>query len=237
MDPIRLRSVRKEYGPVAALSGASLTVEPGRFHLLAGPNGSGKTTLLRVLLGLDAPTAGTVEVPDVALGTGFQRATFYPDLDVKTNLDVFGAIVDADAEWRGTLEAELGLEGVRHREAGALSGGYAKKLDLALALLGRPEIVLLDEPLGNLDDVTREAVVAFLEGYREDGRTVLVSTHRLSAFRSACDALTVLDRGEVVFDATGETLAAAVTSAGSIQELYGDVLDGGRRSSDTLVGR
>lgn len=224
MESITVREVRKEYGAVVALDDVSLSVDRGSFHLLAGPNGSGKSTLLGLLLGLETPTAGTVDVPDVSLGPGFQRPTFYPDLAVATNLDVFGALVNADDAWREALEAELGLDRVQHREAAALSGGYAKKLDLALALLGRPEVVLLDEPLGDLDDVTRDAVVDLLGRYRDDGGTVLVSTHRLEAFGAAADAVTVLDRGEVVFDAAGDDLDAAVASAGSVDGLYADVL-------------
>lgn len=227
MQPVRISDVRKEYYDVVALEGVSLTVEPGTFHLLAGPNGSGKTSLLRLLLGLTTPSAGSVEVPDATVGPGFQRPTFYPDLTVETNLEVFGELVGADDAWRETVVDRLGLDRVAHREAAALSGGYQKKLDLALALVGEPDLALLDEPLGDLDDVTRGRVVGFLDDYAGDRGTVVVSSHRIPSFAPAIDRLTVLSRGDLVFDAADEDLADAAAEAGSVQALYEQLLADG----------
>lgn len=203
---IAVRDLEKRYGGVEALSGVDVTLASGRFHCLVGPNGSGKTTLLRTVLGLTRPSAGAVDVPDVALGCAFQRPSFYPDLTVAENLSTFGSFVGADEGWIGEVVDRLGLDVVRDRMAGELSGGYARKLDLALALAKRPEFLLLDEPLGDLDDVTQRRLVSFLAEYRDLGAGVVVSTHNLEAFEAHADHLTVLAGGEVLFDGPAEAV-------------------------------
>jgi ABC-2 type transport system ATP-binding protein len=215
--PIRVSGLRKRYGRVMALEGVDVTVEPGTVHCLVGPNGSGKTTLLRTLLGLVEPSAGEVSVPDVRLGTAFQRPSHYDQLTVADNLDVFGALADADPEWAETVLERLGLDVVRNRIAGELSGGYSRKLDLALALQKEPAYLLLDEPLGDLDDVTKLRLVEFLEAYRDAGHGVVVSTHNLGQFAGSVDHLTIVYDGEVLLDAPREDIDVADDD---LQEFY-----------------
>jgi len=202
---IELDSVRKEYGDVVAVRDVSLSVGGGQFHCLVGPNGSGKTTVFRLLLGLARPTAGTLSVPD-AVGCGFQRPNFYPDLTVRENLTVFASLVGSPGrEWRETVVDELRLRRAMDRPAHDLSGGFARKLDLALALLKRPDYLLLDEPLAALDDVSKERLLDFLSAYAGDA-TVLVSTHHVGDFEPYTDRLTVMHEGRVVLDARPEDL-------------------------------
>jgi ABC-2 type transport system ATP-binding protein len=215
--PIRVEGLRKRYGGVLALSGVDLTVEPGTFHCLVGPNGSGKTTLLRTLLGLVEPSAGELSVPDARLGTAFQRPSHYDQLTVADNIEVFGALADADAAWAETVRDRLGLDVVRDRIAGELSGGYSRKLDLALALQKAPAYLLLDEPLGDLDDVTKLRLLEFLGAYRDAGHGVVVSTHNLGQFASHVDHLTVVHDGAVLLDAPRESLDVPDEE---LQELY-----------------
>lgn len=199
MPEIQLAGVRKRYSEVVALDGVDLTLRDDEVHALVGPNGSGKTTLLRVVLGLTPVTEGTVTVPDdLTVGCAFQTPSFYPALTVAENLDVFGAFVDADADWLASVTERLGLDVVRGRVAGDLSGGYARKLDLALAVAREPDVLLLDEPLGALDEVTKRELVSFLAAYRESGHGVVVSTHALDAFDGVVDRVTVLANGERV---------------------------------------
>ena len=200
VPPIELRGVRKRYGSLLAVDGVDLTVEPGTFHCLVGPNGSGKTTLLRMLLGLTSPSAGEVDVPEVPLGTAFQRPSHYEDLTVAENLAVFGALTDADEAWTETVLDRLGLDVVADRIAGELSGGYSRKLDLALALCKEPAYLLLDEPLGDLDDVTKQRLLQFLAEYRDAGHGVVVSTHNLERFAEHVDRLTLVHEGRVLYD-------------------------------------
>jgi len=176
---VGVENVEKVYGSVTALDGVSLEFDPGAFHCLIGPNGSGKTTLLRLLMGLTNPTAGSVAAPDGSLGSGFQQPSFYPGLTVRENIEVFAGLVDAPAgEWPQRLVSQLRLGPALDRTAADLSGGFARKLDLALALLKRPEYLLLDEPLGALDDVSKAQLLGFLDAYVDDGHAVVVSRGR-----------------------------------------------------------
>ena len=201
---IELDGVRKEYGDVVAVQDLTLSVGGGQFHCLIGPNGSGKTTVFRLLLGLARPTAGTLSVEGGTVGCGFQRPNFYPDLTVRENLQVFAGLVGSPSrEWRETVVDELRLRRAMDRPAHDLSGGFARKLDLALALLKRPDYLLLDEPLAALDDVSKERLLDFLSSYADDA-TVLVSTHHVGDFEPHTDRLTVMHEGTVVLDARPE---------------------------------
>lgn len=200
---VRARDVRKRYGPVVALDGVDLTVEPGTLHCLAGPNGSGKTTLMRIVLGLTDATGGSVAVGGT-VGCSFQTASVFEALTVAENLAAFGRMTAIDPDWRETVVERLALDDVRGRVAAELSEGYRKKLDLALGLVKRPDVVLLDEPLADLDDASRVRVVELLADYEG---AVLVSSHNLEAFAPLCDRLTVVYEGEVVLDADRPELA------------------------------
>ena len=197
-----VETASKRYGDVTALSAVSVTVAPGRFHGLVGPNGSGKTTLFHLLSGLARPTDGRVDRPDAAVGVGFQRPRFYPDLTVRENLSVFRSFA-ADpppADWTDRLLEALRLDPAAHRKAGDLSGGFRTKLDLALATVKRPRYLLLDEPLTDVDGHSRRRIVAFLADYPGEERSVVVSTHNVEAFADAFDRLKVLADGTVAFD-------------------------------------
>lgn len=243
-DGIRLEGVTKTFDPVVALDDVSLSIGGGQYHCLLGPNGSGKSTLLRLILGLTQPTAGRVEVPDQVVGCGFQRPNFYPGLTVRQNIDVFASLVDAtDWDWNQRVVDELRLTRALDRQASELSGGFARKLDLALALLKRPDYLLLDEPLAALDDVSKERLLDFLSAYAGDA-TVLVSTHHVGDFEPYTDRLTIMHEGVVVVDARPETLD--LEGHDSLQEYYvalvrgrerGGNGEGGAPSGDGRAGR
>ncbi len=216
---IELNGVTREYDSVVAVDDLSLQIGGGQYHCLLGPNGSGKSTLMRLVLGLTQPTSGTVTVPDAVIGCGFQRPNFYPSLTVRQNISVFAGIVDAtDWEWNRTVIEELRLSRALDRRAGELSGGFGRKLDLALAFIKRPEILLLDEPLGALDDVSTARLLDFLDWYAEDGNSVFISTHRISEFAESLDRVTVMHRGEIAFDR--ERAEMDLTDGESLQAEY-----------------
>lgn len=200
-ETIGVDAVRKTFGDVVALDGVSLAIEPNTYHCLLGPNGSGKSTLLRIILGLAQPDAGEIHEPEAIIGCGFQRPNFYPDLSARENIDVFVNMVGADdEEWNQTVVDEMRLGPALDRKAADLSGGYSRKLDLALALIKQPDFLLLDEPLAALDDVSKAQLLDFLEEYTEMGNTVVVSTHYVSAFEPYLDHVTLMHDGNVLFD-------------------------------------
>ncbi len=200
-EAIVIENLTKRYGETVALDGVSLRTRPG-VHGLIGPNGSGKTTLFRVIAGLSNPTAGRIERPASSVGYSFQKPRFYPELTVRENLAVFRSL-DDDPEpdaWIETLLSELRLEPAAARRAGALSGGFRKKLDLALALLTRPQFLLLDEPLADVDEYSRRKILSFFERYSDADRTIMVSSHNAAAFETLYDRVTILFDGEVRAD-------------------------------------
>ena len=208
----------KRYGDVTALSGVDLVVERGQVHGLVGPNGSGKTTLFHLLSGLARPSEGSVGRPDGAdVGVGFQQPRFYPDLTVRENLSVFRSFADdpPPEDWTDTLLESLRLEPAAHRPGRDLSGGFRTKLDLALAMLKRPDFLLLDEPLSDVDDHSRERIVAFLGEYCTDDRSIVVSTHNVADFDGILDRVTVLVDGEIEYDGPAD---------GGALDRYRDVL-------------
>lgn len=206
-EQIELDGVTREYDSVVAVDDLSLRIGGGQYHCLLGPNGSGKSTLMRLILGLTQPTAGEIRIPDIVIGCGFQSPNFYPSLTVRQNISVFAGIVGADDwEWNRTVVEELRLTRALDRTAGDLSGGFGRKLDLALAFIKKPDILLLDEPLGALDDVSTARLLEFLDWYAEQGNAIFVSTHRVTEFEGSLDRVTVMHRGNVAFDRQREEM-------------------------------
>jgi ABC-2 type transport system ATP-binding protein len=218
---IRATDITKTYDGATALDGVSVDFDEG-LHCIAGPNGSGKTTLMRVLAGLTRPDAGTLDCPG-SLGYAFQAPNVYPNLTVRENLDVFQSLTGGDGEWRDELVDRLRLTPELDREARNLSGGFRKKLDLALALLKEPAVLVLDEPLADLDPATRRRLVVVATEYAED-HCVLACTHNLSAFDDAAETLTVLVDGEVHFRESRQELEAG--PADTYRDLLTDIIPG-----------
>lgn len=216
MKPIELTDVEKSYGRATSLDGISLSFDPG-WHVLLGPNGAGKTTLFRLLLGLTEPDGGDLSIPDVAVGCSFQEPQVYEGLTVRENLDVFGGIAGASAAWLETLIDRCGLARVTHRRARDLSGGFKARLDVALAFVNRPEIVLLDEPLADVDDEYVGQLREFFVEYAGPDRLFVVATHHHGRFSDLADSVTILADGRVQW--TGDP-ARASTHDGDIKALY-----------------
>lgn len=219
-----VRDVRHTYATseAPALDGVSLRVAPGERVALLGPNGGGKTTLFRVVTALLRPDAGTAAVfgYDVTrdsaavrarLGVVFQSAALDGVLTVRENLGTHAALVGLrGAAVRAAIDEALAAVGLTDRartRVAALSGGLARRADLARVLLHRPALLLLDEPTVGLDPTARRDLWDALDALRASGTAQLVATHLLDE-AEACDRVVVLDRGRIVAEGTPHALKA-----------------------------
>lgn len=215
----------KRFGRTTALDGVDLALPRGRILGLLGPNGAGKTTLIRVLATLLRPDGGTARVAgyDVARQPGRvrrrialsgQHTSVDEELGGRANLVMIGRLLDLtrrDAVRRADeLLDRFGLTEAADRRVAAYSGGMRRRLDLAASLVGRPEVVFLDEPSVGLDPGKRGELWQMIQGLGADGVTILLTTQYLEEADALADAVAVIDRGRVIAAGTPEELKQRV---------------------------
>lgn len=207
MAVIEVDGLVKRYGALTAVDGLDLTVARGETLALLGPNGAGKTTTVECLEGYRRPDAGTVRVLGLdpvrqarelapRIGVMLQEGGLYPHVRPAEVLHTFAAFHD-DPEDPDALLAALGLDEVRDTRYRALSGGEKQRLALALALVGRPEVLFLDEPTAGLDPVARRTTWALLAERTRGGTTILLTTHLLDEAATVADRVAIVDRGRL----------------------------------------
>lgn len=203
-------------GSTAVLEGLSLAVPAGAIVGLLGPSGSGKTTLMRSIVGVQVVQSGTIEVLGLPAGTAplrtrvayvTQQASVYDDLTVRQNLVYFRRVLGAPASDVDRVIERTDLGTVADRLVGSLSGGQRGRVSLAAALLGEPELLVLDEPTVGLDPVLRVQLWDLFRSLADDGRTLLVSSHVMDEAKR-CDRLLLMRDGELLADDTVEGLLA-----------------------------
>jgi sulfonate transport system ATP-binding protein len=198
--PVVVDSVSKRFDDLSVLDGLSLELEPGSFTALLGHSGSGKSTLLRILAGLDADFDGSVQIPGT-VAVAFQEPRLLPWARVAANVVLGVGSPDATARGRVALE-EVGLADKARAWPLTLSGGQAQRASLARALVREPELLLLDEPFGALDALTRRSMHQLvLDLWHRHSPTVLIVTHDVEEALRLADRVVVLDRGEIAWDA------------------------------------
>jgi ABC-2 type transport system ATP-binding protein len=208
------RGLVKRYGDREALRGVSFAARAGEVVAIIGPNGAGKTTLLSILAGIVRPAAGEVCAPEGGVGWVPQQAALYRRLSVEENLLLF-ARLEGHADPRGATAEMLALSGLEDRRGeivARLSGGNQQRVNIAIGLLSRPAVLLLDEPSVGLDPRQRARLWEFVSGLAGRGTTVIFSTHDIQEAERYGRRLLVLADGESLFDGPAEELREAVRS-------------------------
>jgi len=216
---IELTGLRKRFGSALALDGMSFTVQPGQVTGFVGPNGAGKSTTMRVILGLDAPDEGSALVggrpyvrlphPLRHLGSLLDAGALQPSRSARGHLLWLAYSQGLPARRVDEVLEQAGLSAVARRRAGGFSLGMRQRLGVAAAMLGDPQIVMLDEPFNGLDPEGIVWMRGFLRSLARQGRAVLVSSHLMSELEDAADHLVVVGRGKVVADTSVAALLAA----------------------------
>jgi ABC-2 type transport system ATP-binding protein len=205
---IEVSDLRKSYGSVDAVRGLSFGVERGEVYGLLGPNGAGKTTTVEILEGYRRRSGGDVRVlghdPEVRdrrlqerVGIVLQSCGFYPRVTVREAVEHFSKAYPAPRDPSETI-ALVGLEEKAEARAGQLSGGQRRRLDLALALVGDPEVVFLDEPTTGFDPAARRTAWNAVRRLKELGKTVLLTTHYLEEAQALSDRVAIVKSGRIV---------------------------------------
>ena len=213
---IEVRDLVKQFGDRAALRGVSFDAAAGELLAVIGPNGAGKTTLLSILAGIRSPDQGSVSVPG-KVGWVPQSAALYRRLTVAENLRLFARLEQVD-DVEAAVERMLSQTALGERrddQVGTLSGGNQQRVNIAIGLLSRPAVLLLDEPSTGLDPRQRERLWEFVLGLAGGGTTVIYSTHHLLEAERYGDRLLVLADGERIFDGTASELHAAAPGSGA----------------------
>ncbi|MEV0809643.1 ATP-binding cassette domain-containing protein [Micromonospora sp. NPDC050200] len=214
---IELRELTKSYGGRAAVDGLSVRVQPGVVTGFLGPNGSGKSTTMRMILGLDAPDHGQALVGGVryadldwplkTVGALLDAGAFHPGRSGQAHLTALAASNDIPRCRVEQVLRVVGLSDAAKRRAGTYSLGMRQRLGVAVALLGDPGVLLLDEPVNGLDPEGIRWIRDLLRGLAAEGRTVFVSSHLIAEMALTADRLVVIGRGRLLAETTVAELA------------------------------
>jgi ABC-2 type transport system ATP-binding protein len=215
---IELRELTKRYGGRVAVDGLSVRVQPGVVTGFLGPNGSGKSTTMRMILGLDAPDHGEaliggVPYPELnwplkSVGALLDAGAFHPGRSARAHLAALAASNDIPGSRVEQVLRIVGLSDAAARRAGTYSLGMRQRLGVAVALLGDPGVLVLDEPVNGLDPEGIRWIRDLLRGLAADGRTVFVSSHLIAEMALTADRLVVIGRGRLLAETTVAELAA-----------------------------
>jgi ABC-2 type transport system ATP-binding protein len=231
---IEVRHLTKRFGGFTAVDDLSFDVQPGRITGFLGPNGAGKTTTLRMVLGLVRPTSGTATIggrryhdilkPLTVVGSALEATNFHPGRTGRDHLRVLADTAGIDTGRVDEMLELVGLPAAARKRAGGYSMGMRQRLGLAAALLGDPQVLLLDEPANGLDPEGIRWLRGFLRHLSSRGKTILVSSHMLQEVEQTVDDVVIINNGRLI-------------KQGSIEELHGEARTLVRTTDvDTLAG-
>lgn len=216
MIAVKIENVKKSYKDTKALKGVSAEIKPGELYGLLGLNGAGKTTLISIIAGLTKADDGDITVGGKSVKTESdevkkiiavspQETAVAPNLTVKENLGFFAELYGKPKNGATVAMEEFGLAGVADKRAKNLSGGYARRLSVAAAVITEPELLILDEPTLGLDVIARRGLWKLIKA-RKGKTTIILTTHYLEEVEALCDRICLLKEGEKIFEGTVEEM-------------------------------
>jgi ABC-2 type transport system ATP-binding protein len=229
---LRVAGLTKRYGTTTAVSGLNFEIAEGEIFGLLGPNGAGKTTTIAMLATQRAPTSGDATLFGHSackdpyrvrqmIGFAPQEVSLYPALTAAENLQFFGRIYgvkQADLRERTDELLELvGLDAHRDNQVSIFSGGMKRRLNLAVSLVHKPKLILLDEPTAGVDPQSREQILKIIGSLRDDGNAILYTTHYMEEAERICDRLGILSEGKLVAVGTLDELLSGLEFAEIIE--------------------
>lgn len=233
---IEVRGLTKKYGSKVAVAGIDLTVERGEIFALLGPNGAGKTTTVEILEGYRTANSGQVRVLgfDPAtkgglaqkwrnqIGIVLQSTSDAADLSVLETISHFANYYEKPKDVKQVIE-EVGLEGKVSAKVRELSGGQRRRLDVALGIIGSPELLFLDEPTTGFDPEARRSFWELIRTLKSEGTTILLTTHYLDEAQALADRVGVINEGVIIEIATPDTLGGRNTASAKVTWLENGV--------------
>lgn len=220
-DPVlEVNNLRKYYGQTRAVDGLSFSILPGKVYAILGPNGAGKTTTIEIIEGLRKKDEGEIiifgkKVEDVGsdekerIGVQLQETTFFPHLTVEETIKLFGNFFQKSIRLEEMLKIAM-LEEKRKSLVESLSGGQKQRLALALALVNDPELVFLDEPTTGLDPQARRGIWDTITRLRNEGRTVILTTHYMEEAEQLSDYILIMDHGKIIAEGALKNLISTI---------------------------
>lgn len=241
MNPLEIENVVKTFASRRALDGVSLELRPSEVLGLLGPNGAGKSTLVRTIMGRVRPDSGSVAIfgkPAPAgdtdaraeVGVVPQEIALYPNLSSHENLTVFGRYLGLNgAALDEAMKRSLDWAALSDRKSEpvkSFSGGMKRRLNMAVGVLHRPRVLLLDEPTVGVDPQSRERIYQMIEALRADGVSIIYTTHYMEEAERLCDRIAVIDSGRVIATGTKDELVR--NTIGTKREVVVEFADGTR---------
>jgi len=224
---ITIRNLVKNYGEVEAVRGVDLTVEDGEVFAVLGPNGAGKTTIVEILEGYRDRTLGEVDVlgfdPESndrdykeRIGIVLQESSVEKELTVTETIDHYGYLYPRRMDTQRLIDI-VGLGEKADARVKTLSGGQRRRLEVALGIVGDPELIFLDEPTTGFDPAARRQAWDMIRNLTDLGKTILLTTHYMDEAQALADRVAVIDRGQIVAEGTPDTLGGRSTAQTKIR--------------------
>lgn len=238
MIAVKIENVKKSYKDAKALKGVSCEILKGELYGLLGLNGAGKTTLISIIAGLIKADEGDVTVDGKSVKTDVdevkkiiavspQETAVAANLTVKENLEFFAELYGKPKDKAIIAMQEFGLTGVAKKRAKNLSGGYARRLSIASAVISEPELLILDEPTLGLDVIARRELWKLIKE-RKGKTTIILTTHYLEEVEALCDRICALKEGEKIFEGTAEQMKE-ITGEKNFEDAFVKISQGENR--------